>query len=70
MTIEIPTDARPAGPDAAAEVVEAFTAATVTTFQELTSTAVSLESRSVIDRRAVVGEISDAVIDLRRRCPG
>jgi chemotaxis protein CheX len=69
MTIEIPADARPAGPDAPAAVVEAFTAAVVTTFQELCSTAVALREPVLVSASLAIGDIN-AAINLKRRLPG
>jgi CheY-specific phosphatase CheX len=67
--MEIPADSHPVGPDTAPEVVEAFTAATVTTFQELTSTPVRPREPIVLSTASATGDIS-AIIKLRRRSPG
>jgi chemotaxis protein CheX len=69
MSIEIPADARTAGSDAAPDVVKAFTYAVVTTFQELTSTAVTLQEPVLRSASSATGDIS-AIIVLRRNLPG
>lgn len=69
MALAIPPDARPAGADAPPEVVEAFTAATVTTFVELTSTDVSPRTPALVSATATDGDVN-ATIELRREPPG
>jgi CheY-specific phosphatase CheX len=69
MSLAIPPDSRPAGPDAPPEVLEAFTAATVTTFLELTSTDVSLRMPALLSATPTDGDVN-ATIDLRREPPG
>ena len=64
-----PADARPLGPETPAEVVEAFHAAVVTAFQELTDTAVEPADAY---RSATAGPPAavHARIDLRGAVPG
>jgi CheY-specific phosphatase CheX len=69
MNLAIPPDARPAGPDIPPEVLEAFTAATVTTFLELTSTDVCLRMPALLSTTPTDGDVN-ATIDLRREPPG
>jgi CheY-specific phosphatase CheX len=69
MAIETPADARPVGPDTAPEVVNAFTAATVTAFQELTETPVRLREPVLVSGTPAKGDVC-AFITLKRRLPG
>jgi CheY-specific phosphatase CheX len=69
MNLAIPRDARPAGPDTPPEVLEAITAATVTTFLELTSTDVCLRMPAFLSATPTDGDVN-ATIDLRREPPG
>jgi len=69
MNLAIPPGARPAGPDTPPEVLEAFTAATVTTFLELTSTDVCLRMPPLLSATPTDSDVN-ATIDLRREPPG
>jgi CheY-specific phosphatase CheX len=69
MALGIPPDSRPVGPDAPPKVLEAFTAATVTTFLELTSTDIFLRMPALLSATPTDGDVN-ATIDLRREPPG
>jgi CheY-specific phosphatase CheX len=69
VSFDRPPDARPIGPDDSPEVVEAFTAAVITTFEELVQCEV-MQSEPFMTRTApAAGEVS-AAIALRRVVPG
>jgi CheY-specific phosphatase CheX len=69
MNLAIPPGARAAGPDTPPEVLEAITAATVTTFLELTSTDVCLRMPALLSAAPTASDVN-ATIDLRREPPG
>jgi len=66
---ETPADSGPVGPDDAPEVVEAFVAATLTAFQELTATPVTPRGPVRLCTTPAAGDVR-ARVDLRRPRPG